>query len=261
MSAIHTQRPAPSATGATPNSRWSVLGAIDMRKVCGIRRDAKAPWRLRPNVFLGRHDPRDAIHAERLALRLQLLVHPRTAVRPATRLVNRPNLLREVRIRGRVRTRRPGHPRIVPGLRHREHPAHGRDVELRGVVQDERESHRACLEKKAVAFPKMSRSSRSTVFSRRNRRISSSWLVSFPFPGKISGAPRPACSATTCRHWYSVSGRIPSSARHLAHGPIADGRQAHGLHLKLSGELPAGSTPRLLVLLFSASCFHATPPP
>ena len=180
-------------------------------RVRGIRRAGDPPPRLRPNA-LSAYKARDSVHAVLLPLRLELRVYARTAVGATTRAVNDFDRLRELCVGCDACTRRPVDPCIIASLRHHEYPAHRRDVVRRCVDQDERESHCGLLAKKAVAFPRMSRSSRTRASSRRNRRISSSWLIGFPFPGKTPVTPWLALVFAWRVHCWSMSGRMPNSS-------------------------------------------------
>jgi hypothetical protein len=113
------------------------------------------------------------------------------------------------------------------------------------------------LAKKAVAFPKMSRSSRSTAFSRRSRRISSSPREDVR--GLVADS-RLRLALPLSEHL----GADVQIARHFTHSPIADRREPHGLQFKLLGEPPTLSrrlTPGSSLLLISALSFHSTPHP
>src|SRR5665213_2861520 len=182
----------------------------DRMCVLGIRRHSESPRRFGAEPFL-LHDSRDTLHAMRVPLRFELLVHARTPVSPASLFVDPRNHLCELGVVLGMPTRRPADPRIVAGLLHLQHATHRRHVELGRVDRDERESHRTLLAKKAVAFPRMSRSSRNTAFSRRSRRISSSWLINLPLPGKMSAGGWPVRACAGRAHWRSISGRMPNS--------------------------------------------------
>src|SRR5439155_21360426 len=65
-------------------------------------------------------------------------------------------------------------PCVIVGPRHLEHPTHRGDAPDELVRADEHEPHRAPLAKKAVAFFRISRSSRKRSFSRLSWRTCSS---------------------------------------------------------------------------------------
>src|SRR6185437_149437 len=200
-------------------------------RVRGIRRTPEPPRHL-PAQAPRAHEPRNPLLAVMLPLGVQLRVHARTAVRPPAPLMNRRDVRRELVVMHRTRARRPLHPRVVPGLRHPEYATHRADRVLDGVGLDEREFHRAPLAKKAVAFPKMSRSSRSCATSRRNRRISSSWLINFPLPGNTSASGRPARASACRRHCRSMSARLPTCRATSAgrRSPLEANRTASSLN-------------------------------
>src|SRR6185437_15759558 len=141
-----------------------------MRGICG---HAKALWRGRQDASLA-HEARDAVLACRKAKGLQFYPNARAAVAALHVVLDVLNLLREELIGLHALAERSRTPRVVAGPRHLQHPAHRGDVPDAGVRLDKGESHRRSLAKKAVAFFRISRSSRSRSFSLARRRTCSS---------------------------------------------------------------------------------------
>ena len=132
-----------------------------------------------------RPDPRRAVHAASL----RELSHPR---------VNRASST----ARGdRVRLR----PRVVARTRDLKHAAHDRDRVLRLPRSDEPEHHHRIplsFAKKAAAFFKISRSSASTLTSRRNRRSSSRSSLDHALGATL-------IASAILVHYRNVDGRDP----------------------------------------------------
>src|SRR5688572_15697204 len=99
-------------------------------------------------------------------------MQPRAAIGPTTLGMDDAQLGRQLRIVVRARGRRTIAPGVVAAPSHPQRAAqdaHGKDGLLR---VDEGKPYSLCLAKKAVAFFRMSRSMRSSRFSRRKRRSS-----------------------------------------------------------------------------------------
>src|SRR5215831_12538527 len=184
----------------------------------GLRGHPKLPpW---PGLDAGL--PHEATHARlptSKAQRAQLHADPRRAIALLHLPLNLADPRREHVICLHAFTERPIAPRIVAGLRHLQHSAHRRDVPNAGVRLDERESHRASLAKKAVAFFRISRSSRRRSFSARRRRFSSSRVGTL-------GVPR-ACAVSCCPHCRRTPALMPKSRAICLTGlPLSTSRTA-----------------------------------
>src|SRR5438445_5553672 len=140
-------------------------------------------------------------------LRLQLLVHPGTAVALLARGVDGGDLDGEaLRVPG-LRRHRPRAPRIESGAGHLQDGTQAPHREVGLLLQDEGEPHPCSLTKKAVAFFRMSRSICNRFTSRRSRASSSrSSVVSAP------ARPRPA-STSACRTQARSAVSVRSSSR------------------------------------------------
>ena len=140
------------------------------------------------------HHPRHPLAAHRRALSGQLGVNPRRPVRPTAAFVNRSHARAQRLVRGLARRALTGAPRVVPARGDTEYPGY-RGGSKRGLIR----SHEpvdlpgtVSRANQAVAFAKMSRSSRSRRFSRRRRRSSSRSAVLGPSPRRPSS--RSACT-------------------------------------------------------------------
>ena len=138
--------------------------AIGLR-VPRLGRDAIARPGLRQHAGLA-HQPRDPMLPTGEAEGAQLHPDPRTAVAPLHLPLNLADLLGQDAIGFHAIAQRPRTPGVVTGPRHLQHPAHRGHAPDAGMRLDKGESHRLSLAKKAVAFFRISRSSRSRSFSR-----------------------------------------------------------------------------------------------
>jgi hypothetical protein len=107
------------------------------------------------------HQPRHAVLATGDAAGAQLSRHAGAAVRAATLAMDRTDLDQQSRVGGGAATHSPIAPGVVPGRRDIEDAAQRGDAVLVAMSLDEGVLHRDCLAKYAVAFLRMSRSSRT----------------------------------------------------------------------------------------------------
>src|SRR5262249_38878482 len=147
-----------------------------------LRRGAKARSGVRQDAGLS-HQPGDPMLPTGEAERAQFHPDPRTAIALPDLALDVANLLRQDAIGTDPIAERPRTPCVVAGPRHLQHPTHRPHVPDAGMRLDEGESHRRSLAKKAVAFFKISRSSRSRSFSRLSCRTCSSSESTRPGPG------------------------------------------------------------------------------
>ena len=140
------------------------------------------------------HHPSDPLAAHRRALSGQLRVNPRRPVRPTAAFVNRSHARAQRLVRGLARRALTGAPRVVPARGDTEYPGHRGDSKLGLIRSHEPVDLPGTVSRanQAVAFAKMSRSSRSRRFSRRRRRSSSRSAVLGPSPRRPSS--RSACT-------------------------------------------------------------------
>src|SRR6516162_6317809 len=153
------------------------------------------------------HQPRHPLALGALAALAQLEVDPRAAVAAATLAINRRDFEPQPLIFLGMMGGRPFTPGVVSRARDFEYPAH-QCYRVAGLLPcDKSESHSLSLAKKAVAFFRISRSSRSRRFSRRSS-TNSSRSLRFNAP---SGPPPASTSACSTQRLSAVS-PIPSSS-------------------------------------------------
>src|SRR5207249_760447 len=142
-------------------------------------------------------------------LRLQLLMHAGTAVAPLAGPVDRADLHSESLIRPLSLLGASPLRRIETGTQDPKHPADHQDLELASMCLNAGVLQRDSLAKYAAAFFRKAFSCLAYSSSRRKRRSSCSWLVSFPLPAKTSPPVSPS-RLSACRFQVrSMSGRIP----------------------------------------------------
>src|SRR5438105_7888808 len=134
-------------------------------------------------------------------------MNPRTAIAAAALRVDRGHLECQTLILKCVCCGRPLAPGVVSRARNFEYPAHQRHRVAGLLPCDKSESHSLSLAKKAVAFFRISRSSRSRRFSRRNS-TNSSRSPRFNAPS----GPRPASTSACSTQRLSAVSPIPSSS-------------------------------------------------
>src|SRR5215469_5687355 len=155
----------------------------------------------------GSHQPRHPLAPSALAALAQLEVDPRAPVAAAILAINRRDFEPQPLIFLGMIGGRPFTPSVVSRARDFEYPAH-QCYRVVGLLPcDKSESHSLSLAKKAVAFFRISRSSRSRRFSRRSS-TNSSRSVRFKTP---SGPPPASTSACSTQRLSAVS-PIPSSS-------------------------------------------------
>src|SRR5947199_1407136 len=133
-------------------------------------------------------------------------MNPRTAIAAAALRVDRGHLECQTLILKCVCCGRPLAPGVVSRARDFEYPAHQRH-RIAGLLRcDKSESHSLSLAKKAVAFFRISRSSRSRWFSRLSS-ASSSRSLRFKAPS----GPRPASTSACATHRRRAVWPMPSS--------------------------------------------------
>ena len=150
--------------------------------------------RLAPTRPGRAHQPGDALAAMPLPSCPKLGMDARRAIGLARGRVDGPDPLQQRRVgtrTGRWRTAPPG---VIAGLRHAEHARHGRDRKHRLVRAHELEDPDGIAPvsraNQAAARERMSRSSRSCLFSRRSRASSSRSAAVSPRP---FSSRRPSC--------------------------------------------------------------------
>ena len=167
--------------------------------------------------------PSDPLAAHRRALSGQLRVNPGRSVCPSAAFVNRPHARAQRLVRGLACRALTGAPRVVPARGDSEDRASSRSernfgghrgdsklglirshepVDLRGTVPRANQ---------AVAFAKISRSSRSRRFSRRRRRSSSRSAVLGP-------SPRRPSSRSPCTTQLRIACAVGSNSRDNSSG-------------------------------------------
>ncbi len=130
----------------------------------------------------GAHHPRDPLAADRHAGVSQFGMNPRRAVRPPAAGMDRLHTRRQVRIGLRASRQWPPTPRVVPARGDAEHAGHRGDTETSLIRTHEPVDLPGPVSRanQAVAFARISRSSRRRRFSRRSRRSSSRSSVRRP---------------------------------------------------------------------------------
>src|SRR5580704_12350462 len=153
------------------------------------------------------HQPRHPLAPGALTALAQLGMDPGAAVAAATLAINRRHCQSQPLIFLGMLRGRPFIPGVVSCARDLEHPAHQRH-RVAGLLRcDKSESHSLSLAKKAVAFFRISRSSRSRRFSRRSS-TNSSRSLRFNAPS----GPRPASTSACSTQRLSAVSPIPSSS-------------------------------------------------
>ena len=142
----------------------------------------------------GAHHPRDPLAADRHAVVGQVGVNPRRAVRAPAASVNLPHTGGQLGIGLGASRRGASTPRVVPARGDTEHAGHRGDAEPSLIRTHEPVVFPGPISRanQAVAFAKISRSSRSRRTSRRSRRISSRSSVFSP--SLRAPASRSACA-------------------------------------------------------------------
>ena len=202
-----------SRSGASASKRRSTKSGAG--RAWGSRRVVRGPLRrLTPGQAclthlstFGRQEnpfPRHPLAAHRRALSGQLGVNSRRPVRPTAAFVNRSHARAQRLVRGLARRALTGAPRVVPARGDTEDRASSRSERNFGGHRGDSKlgpirSHEpvdlpgpVSRANQAVAFAKVSRSSRSRRISRRRRRISSRSAVLGPSPRRPSS--RSACT-------------------------------------------------------------------
>ena len=148
------------------------------------------------------HQPRNALAAMLLPSGPQLGMHTRGAIGLARARVNGPHPLQQRGVGNRVRRRRALPPGVEPGFGHAEHACHGRDREAGLVRAHEFEDPDGIAPvsraNQAAARERISRSSRSCLFSRRSRANSSRSAAASPSP---FSSRRPSLRSACATHW------------------------------------------------------------
>src|SRR6185436_10541038 len=116
-------------------------------------------------------------------------MNARATIGGSTVLINGRNQRPQHRIFPSSGTRYAPLSRIETGARYLQYPTHRSQRKLFAITANAGVPHDFSFAKYAAAFFKKSRSSVTRANSRRNRRSSSSWLVTRPWPRKISGSP------------------------------------------------------------------------
>src|SRR5216683_2348356 len=179
---------------------------LNWHAVPGISGAAEATGRARTQSCHA-HQPRHPLAPGALAALAQLDMDPGAAVAAATLAINRRNFEPQPLIFLAMLGGRPFTPGVVSRARDFEYPAHQRH-RIAGLLPcDKSESHSLSLAKKAVAFFRISRSSRSRRFSRRSS-TNSSRSLRFNAPS----APRPASTSACSTQRLSAVSPIPSSS-------------------------------------------------
>src|SRR5690625_1570747 len=162
------------------------------------------------------HEALDSLPAAADALGGKLGVYARATVRFLAHAVSSAYVNEESLVFPGSPAGLPLAPGVVARAAYAESATHERERVLASVLLDACVLHRDSLAKYAAAFFRKSRSCLTSSNSRRSLRISSSWLVSLPWPGKTS-APEssepesPERPSACCFHLRSMSERIPNS--------------------------------------------------
>src|SRR5690625_4259253 len=157
------------------------------------------------------HEALDSLPAAADALGGKLGVYARATVRFLAHAVSSAYVNEESLVFPGSPTGLPLAPGVVARATYAESATHERERVLASVLLDACVLHRDSLAKYAAAFFRKSRSCLTSSNSRRSLRISSSWLVSLPWPGKTSAPMSPERLSACCFHLRSISERIPSS--------------------------------------------------
>src|SRR5690606_9642812 len=178
--------PGPYAIGLRHVER-SLQGVFSHRQAMrGFRRSSPFAGALRSNLRRP-HQPSNAILANAVTCRAQLLRDPRTAVAAARTLVRLANPIEQLAIGLRSSALWPTQPRIVSGSRNLDHRAHQLHCKAAGVVLDGSVLHLCSFAKNAAARFKKSRSCVTRASSRRSRTTSS--CSAFTAPRVLPAAP------------------------------------------------------------------------
>ena len=159
------------------------------------------------------HHPSHPLAAHRRALSGQLRVNPGRSVRPSAAFVNRPHARAQRLVRGLARRALTCTPRVVPARGDSEHSGHRGDSKLGLIRSHEPVDLPGTVPRanQAVAFAKISRSSRSRRFSRRRRRSSSRSAVLGP-------SPRRPSSRSPCTTQLRIACAVGSNSRDNSSG-------------------------------------------
>ena len=181
------------------------------------------------------HQPRNPFAAVLLAMPLQFGMDAGRSIRLARAGVHRAHSLQQRRVSRGMDRRRAVNPGVVARLGHAEHARHGGKWEagLVGAHEPEEPDGTAPVSRanQAAAFDKISRSTRSCLFSRRKRatHLVQTPLNQRPPPpvGPLACRPQPPTRRSTAQ-WAQTPGRDPREiVQHEPGQPSGGGTQAN----------------------------------